>query len=79
MQRKIDVVRTGKYLKDLIVGAGYTVAEVQDYLGLMYPQVIYRWYNGQTLPNIEHFLKLSRLLDRHIDELIILKEDAKEE
>ncbi|MBR6258225.1 MAG: helix-turn-helix transcriptional regulator [Lachnospiraceae bacterium] len=78
MQRNIDVMRTGIQLKRLISGAGYTVAEVRDYLGLMYPQVIYRWYKGKTLPDIEHFLGLGKLLNRHIDELIVLKEVSKE-
>ena len=74
MHRKIDVKRTGLHLKRMISGAGFTVAEVQNYLGLAYPQVIYRWYNGHTLPNVEHLLEISVLLNRRIEELIVLKE-----
>jgi len=74
MQRKVDVKRTGAHLKKLLSGAGYTVAEVQDYLGLSCPQPVYRWYSGKTLPCIDHFLELGILLNRHIDELIIEKD-----
>ena len=40
----IDVIETGKRLKKLAQRRGYSVKDLQQYLGLSCPRPIYRWY-----------------------------------
>ena len=75
MKPRIDVKRTGMHLRRIISEAGYTVAEIQNYLGLSCPQPVYRWYKGQTLPCIDHLVALGVLLDKHVEELMVIEED----
>lgn len=42
----IDIIETGKYLKNLAQRHGYSVKDIQQYLGLSCPQPVYRWYKG---------------------------------
>lgn len=67
----IDMVKTGKRLKERIEKAGYTVKQVQKELLLECPQSIYRWFKGQILPSVDHLYKLSRLLDVHMENLLV--------
>lgn len=65
--------KTGQLLKISIKEAGYDTKYIQEYLHLACPQSIYRWYKGKTLPSVDHFYSLSILLDKHIEDLIVLK------
>lgn len=73
MYPNIDMVRTGQKLKELISAAGYDVKAIQSYLHLSCPQPIYRWFKGKTLPTVEHLYALSRLLEVHMEELLVSK------
>ncbi len=67
----IDILQTGLRLKHCIKQSGYTVRQIQEHLHLSCPQPIYRWFKGQTLPSIDHFYALSKLLHIPMDELIV--------
>lgn len=67
----IDMISTGKHLKNLARKFGYSVKEIQQYLGLSCPQPVYRWYKGAILPSIDNLLKLSELYNLHMEELLI--------
>lgn len=69
----IDMKNTGRLLKQKIVQAGYSVKDIQDLLKLSCPQPIYRWYAGKILPSVDHLFTLSRLLNVHMDDLIVSK------
>jgi len=43
----IDIIETGKKLKTMAINNGYSVKDIQEYLGLSCPQSIYRWYKGR--------------------------------
>lgn len=67
----IDPVRTGRRLERLIRQRGYSVKDIQYLLRLSCPQPIYRWMRGQILPSVEHLFVLAKLLQVHMEELLI--------
>ena len=66
----IDQVATGENIKNMIKQSGYTVKDIQALLGLTYPQTIYKWQNGESLPDYENLFALSKLLNVSIEGLI---------
>ena len=75
MYQPIDQIKTGIKLKIMLKQAGYDVKFVQEYLHLSCPQSIYRWFKGKVLPSVEHLCALSKLLNVHIEELIVFEGD----
>lgn len=73
MYRPIDPIKTGAKIKMMLKAAGYEVRDVQKYLHLACPQSIYRWFKGKILPSVEHLCALSRLLNVHMEELLVLQ------
>lgn len=71
----LDVWMTGQVLRNRIRKSGYTIAQIQEKLNLSCPQPIYRWMNGQTLPSIDNLYKLSRILDVHMEDLVMPMQD----
>lgn len=69
----IDLVKTGELLKQKIMMAGYSVKEIQQMLGLSCPQPVYRWFKGQVLPTVEHLHRLSKILNVHMEELLVTR------
>lgn len=69
----IDLDKTGSYLKKMAQNNGYTVKEIQKYLHLSCPQPVYRWFNGQTLPTVDHLYLLSRMFQVHMNDLLKTK------
>ena len=70
----IDMIETGKRLKKLAQKSGYSVKDIQKYLGLSCPQPVYRWYKGVILPSVDNLLRLSELYHVHMDELLVKTE-----
>ena len=67
----IDMVRTGIHLRTVMEQAGYDVKTLQQQLHLSCPQPIYRWFQGKILPSVDHLYMLSRLLGRHMEDLLV--------
>lgn len=65
------MIETGKRLKKLAQRNGYTVKDIQQYLGLSCPQPVYRWYKGVILPSVDNLLRLSELYQVHMEELLV--------
>ena len=76
MYRPIDQVKTGLKLKMLLKIAGYDVKYIQEYLHLSCPQSIYRWFKGKVLPSVEHLCALSKLLNMHMEDLLVLQGES---
>ena len=66
----IDVKATGENILRRRIEKGYTVPEVQQYLGFATVQAIYHWQRGQNLPSLENMYALSVLLDTTVNALI---------
>lgn len=71
----IDMEKTGRLLRQLIMKQGYKVKDIQSKLLLESPQPVYRWFKGQILPSVDHLLMLSMLLGVHMEELLVLKKN----
>ena len=65
------MIETGKRLKKLAKRSGYSVRDIQKYLGLSCPQPVYRWYKGVILPSVDNLLRLSELYQVHMEELLV--------
>ena len=73
MYQPIDQIKTGIKLKKMLETAGYSVKDIQEYLHLSCPQSIYRWFKGKILPSVDHLYALSRLLNVHMEDLLVMQ------
>ncbi len=71
----LDMQMTGQVLNGKIRKQGYTIAQIQKELKLSCPQPIYRWINGQTMPSIDNLYKLSTILNVHMEDLVVPRQD----
>ena len=62
----IDAAATGRNLCRLRLEKGYSVKELQEYLGLGCPQGVYQWQAGRSLPSVDNLYALSA---RHLDSM----------
>lgn len=67
---------TGKQIKKLLLENGYTVKDVQIAMGFENPQAIYKWISGKSLPSLDNFLILSRLLHTSIENILVIDGDV---
>ena len=63
----IQPAETGKQIKRLLLENGYTIREIQGAFGFENPQAIYKWISGKSLPSLDNFIILSRLLHTSIE------------
>ena len=66
---------TGKRIKELLRQNGYTVKEIQQVMGFENPQAIYKWISGRSLPNLDNFVILSKLLHTSIEDILVVDGD----
>ena len=64
----VDMKKTGVHIKKMFDKKNISVAEIQKKLGLKSPQSVYRWYNGEALPTVEHLYSLACMLHVPIEE-----------
>lgn len=76
MYNLIDQIKTGIKLKMMLKAAGYDVKFIQEYLHLSCPQSIYRWFKGKVLPSVEHLCALSKLLNVHMEDLLVMQGES---
>ena len=69
----IDMEETGKNIKRLRKEAGLTVRSLQEIMGFTFPQAIYKWERGTTVPTIDHLVILADVLGISMDRIIIVK------
>ena len=62
MYLSIQQKETGRQIKRLLSEHGYTVKDVQTAMGFENPQAVYKWISGKSLPSLDNFIILSRLL-----------------
>lgn len=69
----INLVKTGKNIKSLMVRSNISVLQLQDILGFTSPQAIYKWFWGQSLPSIDNLVILSRLFNISIEDILVIE------
>lgn len=66
----IDKRETGIRLRRIMDEQGFTVKDVQEYLGLGSVQSVYHWLNGLSMPTVDNLYALSHLFQMPVDDMI---------
>ena len=69
----VDMKATGKRIKLLRLAGGLSVRDLQGVFGFEYPQAVYAWECGRSLPTLDNLLVLSELFGVAIDEIVVRK------
>lgn len=69
----IDLQATGDQIKRLRKLSGFSVHEVQQVFGFEYPQAVYAWEQGKSIPTIDNLVVLSQLFKVEVGEIIVVK------
>lgn len=69
----IDIVETGKNIRNLRIKSGISVRTLQTIFSFTYPQAIYNWEHGVDIPKIDNLLVLAQLFDVRVEDLIVTK------
>ena len=75
MYLSIRPVETGKRIKQLLSEQNYTIREIQGAFGFENPQAIYKWISGKSLPSLDNFIILGRLLHTSIEDILVIDGD----
>lgn len=67
----IDMQKTGQRIKETCDNQGITVRQIQDELKIGSFQSIYSWFHGKTLPSLDNFYALCKLLDVSMESMIV--------
>ena len=67
----IDIVKTGQNIKRIMCVKGFTVRDIQRFLGLETPQSIYHWFDGKSMPTLDNIYALSELFHIPVDDMLI--------
>ena len=73
---EIDMEASGARLQKLTKEAGLSVKDIRDELGIQSLQSIYNWYNGSSLPTVDHLFAISRMIDVKIDDILVEKNES---
>ena len=75
MYLSIQPEKTGERIRKLLLEQGYTIREIQGAFGFENPQAIYKWLSGKSLPSIDNFIILNRLLHTTIEDILVIDGD----
>lgn len=74
----IDLEKTGKRIETVRKNRGLSVRDIQDYFGFEYPQAVYKWQRGESLPTVDNLFALSRLLRVSMEDLLVTRNESRE-
>ena len=72
----IDLKATGQNIKELRISRGYTVKDLQNYMGFDSPSAAYKWERGESLLSIDHLFALAKLFEVPIEEILVMREES---
>lgn len=72
---KIDLVKTGKNIKNIMREKGVTPKDIQEWCGFSTVQLVYHWMSGRNLPTIDNLLILSYILDCSMEHILVYNDD----
>lgn len=67
----IDLHATGANIRQLRIERGYSIHEVQRYMGFETVQAIYHWQSGTSLPSLDSAYAFSRLLGVTVNDILV--------
>lgn len=76
MYLSIRTKETGQKIKSLLLEKGYTVRDIQRACGFENPQAIYKWISGKSLPSLDNFIVLSKVLHISIEDILVIDGDV---
>lgn len=71
----IQPAETGKRIKQLLLKQGYSIRDIQGAFGFENPQAIYKWISRKSLPSLDNFIILSRILHTSIEDILVIDGD----
>ena len=75
MYLSIRQKETGKQIRKLLQENGYSVRNIQDVMWFENPQAIYKWLSGKSLPSLDNFIILSKVLHTSIEDILVVDGD----
>ena len=75
MYLSIQQKETGRQIKRLLSEHGNTVKDVQTVMGFENPQAVDTWISVKSLPSLDNFILLSRLLHTSIEDILVIDGD----
>ena len=72
----IDLILTGKRIEETRRSRGLSVRDIQNYFGFEYPQAIYKWQHGESLPTVDNLVALCYLFQVRIEDLLVIKDQG---
>ncbi len=73
----IDTKATGANIRKLCEEHSISVAQIQQRLNIGAFQSVYNWFSGKTLPSLENFYELSKMLYTPMNQIIIEVDQGK--
>ena len=66
----VDLKATGAQIKSLRIKNGFSVHDIQTIFGFEYPQAVYAWEQGKSIPTVDNLLVLAHLFDVAIEDIV---------
>ena len=71
---RISLKRTGQNIYRLMRERDLSVKDIQEAFGFEYPQAVYKWIRGESLPSIDNLVVLALLFKTTIDKIVIIED-----
>ena len=71
---RISLKRTGQNIYRLMRKRDLSVKDIQEAFGFEYPQAVYKWIRGESLPSIDNLVVLALLFKTTIDKIVIIED-----
>lgn len=69
----INMVKTGKKIRELADEKGIKPTDIQKVCGLGTIQAVYKWFSGKSVPSIDNLGIISNLLNTPIDDIVVFE------
>lgn len=70
LKLQIDIKKTGMKIRFLCKERNISVKDIQRELCIGAFQSVYDWFSGKSLPSLDNFFRLSRLLNVKMEDMI---------
>lgn len=67
----INLAETGKRIREIRVEQGFSVRDIQVIFGFDYPQAVYAWEQGKSVPTVDNLLVLSQVFGVELNQLLV--------
>ena len=71
---EVSLVKTGEKIRELRMGKGVSVDDLCFVLDLNATATLYHWEKGKNFPSINNLVKLAKIFDVTVDEILQVEE-----